>query len=423
MIKLETTISKKSYRHFFYFLIGQEFSLLGSSIVYFVIGWWITVDTNNPIYLSLSSVLYFLPQIFVAPIAGVLSDRLNRKNIIIFIDATQAFVTFGLFLLFSFNITNIWIILVVNTLRSTLQAFHVPTFHSIVPSMIPKDRLNRVNGINTLFNSLIFMIGPILAGFLYEILPIGQIFMIDIITFIAALVPLLFITIPSVRIIKKKEHKTSFIEDFKIGLRTVKAVPGLLSLILLAMLINFIMRPFSDLMPYFIKNIHNGTAINLAFVTAFMPIASIIGSIINTIKKNWKHKTFIIMFGTTTIFIGYSFLIFTPSGLFILLGVGLFIQGIAMNFILNNYMTLLQSCVSFDKVGRIVSLDQSLSFIIMPIGSLIGGPLVFLIGITNLYLLCVIIGLSITILIWIFSDIYKLDHIGKDDFLTEKIIK
>ncbi|MFX0002693.1 MAG: MFS transporter [Promethearchaeota archaeon] len=420
---METTISKKSYRHFFYFLIGQEFSLLGSSIVYFVIGWWITVDTNNPIYLSLSSVLYFLPQIFIAPIAGVLSDRLNRKNIIIFVDATQAFVTFGLFLLFSFNITNIWIILAVNAIRSTLQAFHVPTFHSIVPSMIPKDRLNRVNGINTLFNSLIFMVGPILAGFLYEILPIGQIFMIDIITFLAALVPLLFITIPSVRIAKKREHKTSFIEDFKIGLRTVKAVPGLLSLILLAMSINFIMRPFSDLMPYFIKNIHNGTAINLAFVTAFMPIANIIGSIINTIKKNWKHKTFIIMFGTITIFIGYSFLIFTPSGFFIFLGLGLFIQGMAMNFILNNYMTLLQSCVPFDKVGRIVSIDQSLSFIIMPIGSLIGGPLVFLIGITNLYLLCVIIGLAITVLIWIFSDIYKLDHIGKDDLLTEKILK
>ncbi|MFX1554024.1 MAG: MFS transporter [Promethearchaeota archaeon] len=412
------TISKKSYRHFFYFLFGQEFSLLGSSIVYFVISWWITVETNNPIYLSLASFLFILPQIFIAPVAGVLADRLNRKHIIIFIDATQAFVTFGLFLLFLFRITNIWLVLLVNTIRSVLQAFHIPTFNAIVPSMVPKGKLNRVNGVNLLFSSLIYMVGPILAGILYEIFPIEQIFMIDIITFITALIPLLYITIPSVRLGKKEEEQLSFFEEFKIGLRTVKAVPGLLSLILLAMLINFIMRPFADLMPYYINNVHNGTVINLAFVVAFQPAASITGSIINTIKKNWKHKTFIIMTGTIGIFIGYSFLIFTPRGFFILLGVGLFIQGIAFNFILTNYMTLLQSSVPSDKVGRIVSLDHSLSYAIMPIGSILGGPLAVLLGITNLYLICIILGISIAILVWIFTDIYKLDHVGKEELLT-----
>ncbi|MFX0036073.1 MAG: MFS transporter [Candidatus Hermodarchaeota archaeon] len=420
---MEDNISKKSYRHFFYFLLGQEFSVLGSSIVYFVISWWITVETNNPIYLSFSSVLYILPQIIIAPIAGVLSDRLNRKYIIISIDAAQAIVTFGLFLVFFLKIANIWLVLSVNTLRSMLQAFHVPTFYSIVPSMVPKERLNRVNGINTLFTSLIYMVGPILGGSLYEILPIELIFMIDIITFVIALIPLLFITIPSVKTTKTAEHKTSFYEDFITGLRTVKAVPGLLSLILLAMLINFIMRPFSDLMPYYIKNVHNGTPLNLAFVTVSIPVANITGSIINTIKKNWKHKVFLIMFGTIMIFIGYSFLIFTPTGFFILLGIGLFIQGIAMNFILNNYMTILQSCVPSDKVGRIISLDHSLSFVIMPIGSLIGGPLALLIGITNLYLLCVISGISISSLIWIFSDIHKLHYVEKDEIQINDQLK
>lgn len=392
--------------------------MLGSSIVYFVISWWITVETNNPIYLSLASFLFILPQIFIAPVAGVLADRLNRKHIIIFIDATQAFVTFGLFLLFLFRITNIWLVLLVNTIRSVLQAFHIPTFNAIVPSMVPKGKLNRVNGVNLLFSSLIYMVGPILAGILYEIFPIEQIFMIDIITFITALIPLLYITIPSVKLGKKEEEQLSFFEEFKIGLRTVKAVPGLLSLILLAMLINFIMRPFADLMPYYINNVHNGTVINLAFVVAFQPAASITGSIINTIKKNWKHKTFIIMTGTIGIFIGYSFLIFTPRGFFILLGVGLFIQGIAFNFILTNYMTLLQSSVPSDKVGRIVSLDHSLSYAIMPIGSILGGPLAVLLGITNLYLICIILGISIAILVWIFTDIYKLDHVGKEELLT-----
>jgi DHA3 family macrolide efflux protein-like MFS transporter len=405
---LKETVSKKSYRHFFYFLFGQEFSLLGSSIVYFVIGWWIA---DNPIYLSLSSVLYIIPQIIIAPIAGVLADRLDRKKILISIDATQALVTFFLFLLFFFNFTNVWVVLSVNTIRSILQAFHVPTFNAIIPSMVPKDRLSRVNGINNVFSSLIFMVGPILGGILLELMPINTIFLIDIITFIIALLPLLFITIPSVRIGKKEETDLSFFKEFKTGLKTVKEIPGLLSLIFFAMLINFIWRPFSDLMPFFIKEVHSGTAINLAFVTMFMPIANITGGVINTFKKNWKHKTFIMMFGTIMIFIGYSFLIIAPIGYFIVMGIGLFIQGISFNFIIVNYSTLLQSSVPSDKVGRIVSLDHSLTFLIMPIGSLLAGPLAVLLGISTLYFYCIVIGIGATILIWIFTDIYKLDQI------------
>ncbi|MFX1504441.1 MAG: MFS transporter [Promethearchaeota archaeon] len=412
---MKETITKKSYKHFFYFLFGQEFSLLGSSIVYFVIGWWIA---DNPIYLSLSSVLYIIPQILIAPIAGVLADRLNRKKILISIDATQACVTFGLFLLFFFNITNVWLVLSVNTIRSVLQAFHVPTFNAIIPSMVPKDRLNRVNGINNVFSSLMYMVGPILGGVLLVILPIRIIFLIDIITFVAALIPLLLITIPSFNLGKKEERDSSFFKEFKIGLKTVKTVPGLLSLIFFAMLINFIWRPFTDLMPYFIKEIHYGTPINLAFVTIFMPIANITGGIINAFKKNWKRKTFIIMFGTIMIFIGYSFLIIAPTGSFIVMGIGLFIQGISFNFIIVNYSTLLQSSVPSDKVGRIVSLDHSLTFAIIPIGSLIAGPLALLIGIINLYFFSIVIGIAITILIWIFTDIHKLDHIGKEEILT-----
>jgi DHA3 family macrolide efflux protein-like MFS transporter len=283
--------------------------------------------------------------------------------------------------------------------------------------MVPKDRLNRINGINNLFTSLIYMVGPIFAGFLYVLFPIEQIFMIDIITFVSALIPLLFISIPSVTLGKKEVRDTTFFKEFKIGLKTVKTIPGLLSLIFFAMLINFIWRPFSDLMPYFINTVHNGTALNLAFVTAFMPIANIIGSIINTFKKSWKHKAFIIMFGTIVMFIGYSFLIIAPTGFFLLMGIGLFIQGMAFNFVITNYATLLQGSVPSDKVGRIVSLDHSLTFAIMPIASLIGGPLAVLIGIYNLYLLSVILGIITTIIVWIFTDIHKLDHIGKAEIL------
>ncbi|MFX1355683.1 MAG: MFS transporter [Promethearchaeota archaeon] len=406
---------RKTYRNFYYFLLGQEFSLLGSSIVYFIISWWIAVETDSAFYLAISSVLYFLPQIIIAPIAGVLSDKISRKFIIILVDSFQAVVTFGLFILFTFNLADIWLVLIVNTSRSVLQSFHVPTFNAIIPSMVPKQRLNRVNSINLFFSSLIYTIGPILAGALYEFFPINQIFMIDIITFIIALVPILIITIPRVGLPKDHKEKTSFFKEFKIGLKAVKSAPGLLSLIFLAMLLNFLNRPFSDLLPLFVKKIHNGTAIELAFISSFMSVGNIVGSFINSFKKEWKRKTLIIMIGSISIFGGYSFLVFSPYRFFIIVGIGLFISGLSFNFILINYMTILQIAVPKDKVGRIVSLDHSITFAIIPLGSLTGGFLAELINLKAVYLINILIAIIIAILIWIFSDIHKLDYIIEED--------
>lgn len=149
---MEELTTKKTFRHYLYFMFGQQFSLLGSGIISFVIIWWITIETQSPIYLSIATFLVFLPQIFVTPIAGVLADRLSRKSIIFIVDSLQAILTFGMFLLFFTGLTDIWIVLVIHTLRSVLHAFHVPTFRAIIPSMVPKDKLSRINGANFLFS-------------------------------------------------------------------------------------------------------------------------------------------------------------------------------------------------------------------------------------------------------------------------------
>ena len=88
-------------------MVGQQFSLIGSGIIGFVVTWWITVETQSVLYLSLATFLIFLPQVIVTPFAGVLSDRLNRKTIIFTVDLSQAVLTFGLFLIFFTGFTHI----------------------------------------------------------------------------------------------------------------------------------------------------------------------------------------------------------------------------------------------------------------------------------------------------------------------------
>ncbi|MFW9950631.1 MAG: MFS transporter, partial [Candidatus Thorarchaeota archaeon] len=154
----EIVPTKKSFRDYLFFMFGQQFSLLGSGIIGFVITWWITLETQSAIYLSIATFLIFVPQVIVTPFAGVIADRISRKTIILIVDSGQAILTFGLFVLFSLNLTDIWFILTVHTLRNVLFAIQVPAFQAIIPSMVPKDKLSRINGANFLFSGIIFMI-------------------------------------------------------------------------------------------------------------------------------------------------------------------------------------------------------------------------------------------------------------------------
>jgi DHA3 family macrolide efflux protein-like MFS transporter len=406
---MEELTTKKTFRHYLYFMFGQQFSLLGSGIISFVIIWWITIETQSPIYLSIATFLVFLPQIFVTPIAGVLADRLSRKSIIFIVDSLQAILTFGMFLLFFTGLTDIWIVLVIHTLRSVLHAFHVPTFRAIIPSMVPKDKLSRINGANFLFSGLIFMIGPILAALLLELFPITYILLIDVITFIIALIPLLLVKIPNIEKSSKLSEKKSFRKEFKEGLIVVKATPGLLSLIIFAMIFNFIFRPFSVLWPYFINVIHDGTAFNLAFLFSSVQAGNVIGALITSFKKDWKNKIKINIVGTMFFFTAHLLIIFAPYQNFFLMMIGSFIGWIIFPITVSTYLTILQTAVPSDKIGRVMSIDHTISMAIAPIGALMAGPMANLIGINTLFIICAFMGIIYPVLVWFFTKIRYLE--------------
>ncbi|MFX1270018.1 MAG: MFS transporter, partial [Promethearchaeota archaeon] len=152
---MENTTSKRSFRHYLYFLFGQQFSMLGSLIVGFVITWWITIETGSAVYLSISVFLMFIPQIVVTPFSGVIADRWNKKTIIVISDSMQAIATLLLFAFFLLDFQNIWFVLGINTFRAALYAFQYPTVQALIPTMVPKDQLSRINGLNFLSSGII----------------------------------------------------------------------------------------------------------------------------------------------------------------------------------------------------------------------------------------------------------------------------
>jgi len=261
--------NQKTFRDFLYFWAGQLVSLFGSSVAQFVIVWWITLETQSVLYLSLASFLGFAPTVVLSMFAGVLADRYSRRTLIAVTDMLQALATVVLIVLFWLGDVSIWQVLVVLTFRGVMQAFHYPASSAITPLMVPRERLSRMNGLNYLLGGAVSLVGPIVAAVLLQFWAIQQILWVDAVTFVIAAVPLVMIVIPSVRL---KHEKSSFKEDFVEGLAFVKSTKGFLTLLVLATGLNFLLTPLSTLLPYFVKFDHFGDAPQLAFVSAFFQV-------------------------------------------------------------------------------------------------------------------------------------------------------
>ena len=396
----ENLTNQQTLKNYLFFWTGQLFSILGSSITHFVIIWWITITTGSILILSIASFIYILPMTLIIPIAGVLADKLSRKKIIITVDSLQAFITFIVMLLFNFEMANPVLIIAINGLLGLFQGFHIPTLNAIIPTMVPKDKLSRMNGVSFLFSSFLQTIGPIIAAMLLSFIPIKIILWVDPITFLIAVIPLLLITIPSIKAVTKPDKKNSFLEDFKVGFRTLKSIPVVLMMLLVAMFVNFLWRPFGILMPYFVRFDHSGTASELAFVLAFMNGGMILGALIASFKKEWKRGVSIYFVGEFTLMLAYAIVAISPHGFFLQMGIGAAILGIMIPILNTISLTTIQIKVPADKMGRISSIDFAVSMAISPIGAIISGPLAELFGIANLFLYCAILGMVITIIFW-----------------------
>jgi DHA3 family macrolide efflux protein-like MFS transporter len=420
---LEELTDKKTYKNYLFFWSGQLFSLFGSSIIFFVLIWWITVETQDPVLLATAVFLRILPMTIFLPIAGVFSDRLDRKKLILVADSLQAFITFLLILFFLSGLANVWIIMIVISLRSVCQAFHVPTVNAIIPAMVPEEKLPRINGINFLFTGIIGIFAQMIAAILWIIFPISLILWLDVITFFIALIPLLLIRIPSV--IKKTDknetaEKESFLKEFRLGFKTLRAIPGLLILIFLGMMTNFLIRPLVTLLPLFVI-IHGGDTAHYAFTLVFLHGGTIIGAVATSIKKKWSHKIRIIFVGTVIIMVGALVMALAPRGWFFMIFMAGIIVGISMPIINSLFQTFMQTIVPKDKLGRVTSIDWFLSNLMSPIGVIVSGPLARILGIPSLLAFSGIVGLIIPVSLWSLTKIRKLDY--DDETKLKKIIE
>jgi len=403
---------QETFRHYLLFWSGQLVSLLGSSIVQFVIIWWITVTTGSALYLSVATFLGIAPFVIVAPFAGVLTDRLNRKMLIFIADLMQALGVIVLIILYSFGTVAIWYVFILLTVRGVFEGFHETTVSAVTPSMVPKDRLSRMNGLNYLFSGAARLVGPVLGAFLLQVWPIQRTLWIDIMTFLIAIVPLFLIRIP---VVKKSSKDNSFKQDLVQGFSYIKRARGLLTLAFLATSLNFLITPFGTLLPYFVKFDHLGSATELALVIAFLQGGILAGGLIMSVKKEFKRKVATALGGIVVSLFGYALVALTPTGQFWFMALSALIFALSIPVANVLLQTLMQIVVPLDMQGRVNSVTMALSMAATPLGTLISGAVVEFTATSNLFMGCSLAGILITILSWLFTDVRHVETLSPQE--------
>lgn len=388
---------------FFTIWTGQAFSLLGSMIVQFALIWWLTQTTGSATALATASLAGILPQVVVGPFAGALVDRWPRRLVLIVADSLIALSTLALILFYLLGQMQPWHIYVVMFVRSALGGFHWTAMQASTSLMVPKAHLARVAGLNQTLHGAMNIIAPPLAALLIAVLPLQTVLAIDVCTAFVAVAPLFFIAIPQPpRLLATADGapaaRPSVLGDLVAGLRYVVGWPGLLTLILMAMAINFIVNPAFSLMPILVTKHFGGAALQLGWLESAWGVGVVAGGLVLSAWGGFRRRVITSLLGIVGMGLGTLAIGLAPATAFPLALTGMFFAGF-MNPMANGpFFAMLQSSVAAEMQGRVMSLIGSGAAAMMPLSLLIAGPVADALGVRVWYLIgglaCIGIGLA-----------------------------
>ncbi len=396
----DTQPPTQSLTSFFVIWTGQAFSLIGSNVAQFALVWWLTQLTGSATVLATAMMVAMLPQVFLGPIAGAYVDRWNRRVVMIVADGLIALAALWLAFQYWAGTIQVWHVYVIMFLRAVGGCFHWPAMQASTSLMVPEKHLTRVAGLNQTMQGALGIIGPPLGAMLLALLPMHGIMLIDVATALLAIVPLFFVTIPQPaangRERAEAAKKQSIWVDVREGLRYMWSWPGLLLVMVMATIINFVLNPAFSLMPLLVIRHFKGGALQLGWLDSTWGVGVVLGGLALSVWGGFRRRMVTSLTGLILMGLGIMLIGLTPGNAFWLAVVAMFIAGF-MNPICNGpIFAMLQAKVAPEMQGRVFTLVGSLTAAISPLSLAVAGPVADALGIRPWYvvggLLCALMG-------------------------------
>ncbi|HTX80281.1 MAG TPA: MFS transporter [Longilinea sp.] len=376
---------------------GQAFSLLGSSLVQFALVWWLTKTTGSVVVLTTATFVALMPNILLSPFAGALVDRWNRKWVMVIADGSIALATLFLAFLFMLGLEQVWQIYVILFLRALGSVFQWPAMQASTALMVPDEHLTRVAGANQTLQGIAGIAAPPLGALLMELLPFYGVISVDVITAILAISTLLFVTIPqpeNTATVPLTTPKQLFREVSEAA-HYLTGWKGALSVVALAVFVNFLLAPSETLLPLLITKHFNGGAWQLGILESVGGVGMVVGGLVLSAWGGFKRRIATSMLGILGIGAGVLMTGLAPAAIFVMAVAGYGVAGFMGPMANGPIFAILQAKVAPEMQGRVFTLISSLASAMTPLSMLVATPVAEFLGVCAWFL----IGGGLTVLL------------------------
>lgn len=418
----------KELRTFIILWLTQALSSLGSSMTGFALVIWLYNDSGSALTTALLTVCSYAPYVIVSIFAGAISDKWNKKAVMLVCDSFAALTTVCILVLFKTNSLEVWHLYILNALNGLMNSVQSPASDVATTLLTPEKHYQKTSAMRYFSTSLVSILTPVLAAAIVSFAGLDAVIAFDLATFAVAFTVLLFfIKIPEVP--QNESSKETLLQSAKGGISYLGRNKGILCMILFLSAINFIASIYNAALPALILSKSDEAA--LGAVSSSVGIATLVGSVIATVfpKPKSRSKTicaclivsmstenFLLAFGNNTI----------------AWCIGAVLGWLFIPLMSANYDVIFRSTVPKEMLGRVYSVRNTLQFFSIPVGYFLGGFLVdkvfepFMAGTENTLLLNIfgtekgsgaallffVIGIAGVIVCAVFSRIKALRELG-----------
>ena len=352
--------------------ITQSLSTLGSSMTNFALVIWSFETEGSAFTTALLSVSSYAPYVLISIFAGALSEKWNKKKIMLVGDAFAALCTACVLSLMKTNHLEIWHLYIINALNGLMNTFQQPAADVAVSLLTPEKYYQRVGGLKAFSYSVNSFLAPVFAAALMSTAGMEFVIVFDLLTFTIAFLTLaFFIKIPNKNV--DEEIKESILKSAGDGIRFLRNNRGILDLILFLAAINFTASVFNAALPALLLNVGGEKA--YGYVNGVSGIAMLVGSIIVTAMPEPKSRIKVICNSLLLAMSTENFILALGKGIPVWCA-GAAVAWIGIPVMNANMDVVFRRNIPLQMQGRVYSARNTLQFFTIPLGYIIGGILV-----------------------------------------------
>ena len=364
------------HRNFRLFFMGQGLSLIGTWMQMTAVAWLVWRLGHNPFLLGLSGFAARIPTFALAPFAGVLVDRVNRRRLVLVMQILamlQALLLAGL--MYSGQLA-IWHVILLALFLGFINAVDMPARQSFLVQLLDRrEDLNNAIALNSSMVNGARLIGPSLAGFLIARSGEGFCFLLNGLSYLAVIASLLLMRLPPQ---PPPRHRGAVRDHLREGFHYAFGFMPIRALLLLLALVSLTGASYTQLLPIFAQQILHGDARTQGFLLSAAAVGALAGALYLATRRTVRGLGRVIavspvILGAGLMAMGLSSRLGVTLALMPVIGLGLMVQTASTN-------TILQTIVDDDQRGRVMSFYSMAFMGMVPLGSLFAGTLAHLIG-------------------------------------------